>query len=151
MVINFYKCNDDPRTLNKQLTDMISYDCEIYDACSIQNPQIIIEYSNALVDYNYFYIPDWQRYYFLNTMVTDSGGKLIINMTIDVLMSHKENIKLCNAYCARNEGIGGPTYVVDKQLPVIQGRYEIKSAYLSGDPLVYSESRYVLTTLGGGK
>ena len=73
------------------------------EQCSITNPEIIIEYASTPT-WNYCYIAEFGRYYFITDGVTAVRENLWrIPLKRDVLMSYKNEIKATTAIIARQE------------------------------------------------
>lgn len=99
-------------TLQPTLTSSTPvYDVEIKGSCSIQNPVLVFNFDvlppegNSLAGnkaaYNYCYIEDFYRYYFINEWVYDSG-LWIAYCTVDVLATYKRDIQGFNCYVLRS-------------------------------------------------
>ena len=69
---------------------------------SILNPTITIEY-DGVIDFNYVYIPIWNRYYFVTDITYGIKGLTTLSLKEDVLMSHKDEIYRQSGLVARNE------------------------------------------------
>lgn len=72
------------------------------ESCSITNPIITFE-SSDVPSFNYVYIPNFNRYYFVNEIVSISKNMWQMSLKVDVLMSFKEQIKSQTCVIARNE------------------------------------------------
>lgn len=87
------------------------------DSGDILNPTIYLEMSNnSLPSYNYSYIPEFNRYYFISNIRPARNNYWEVNMKVDVLMSFKTEIKNQTALVARNENEYN-NYVIDKLRP----------------------------------
>lgn len=93
VVFKLYRCFDDNRTLNKNLTDMLSFDILLKNDTDILNPVIILESNNDLSSYNYSHIDVTNRYYYVSSVEYLGGNKFRLNLMVDVLMSYKDGIK----------------------------------------------------------
>lgn len=62
------------------------------DNNSISNPHIIIHTFEGLIAYNYCYIDDYQRYYFIEDMILLPQGQVELVCKVDVLYSFKNSI-----------------------------------------------------------
>lgn len=73
----------------------------------IENPSIIIDSSgaNAAAGYNYLYIQDWARYYFIVKRTWLADGALLINCQEDYIYTAKSLIEAQTGYC-RYSGLG---------------------------------------------
>lgn len=104
MNITFYKTNNDKRDVSKTLTNAYQMTGTMRDACSIINPTFTIESIPSITTYNYCYIPDFGRYYFIKEITCVSDVLYEIKLDIDVLMSYKTQIKSLTAVIERQEG-----------------------------------------------
>ena len=67
MTIKLYKCVSDPKTVTKILNDDLNITGIAKDPVNVVNPIIEIEGDNdTLAGYNYAYIQDYARYYFVS-------------------------------------------------------------------------------------
>lgn len=66
-VILYQWYSGDKNSINKGLQNAKSYQCELLEDCDIVNPKINIEINKEDLpqSFNYMYIPDFGRYYFL--------------------------------------------------------------------------------------
>lgn len=60
--------------------------------CSIDKPILELVYNSAMDVINYFYIPEWQRYYYKTGIVVMTGSRYQISGRTDVLESFKTDI-----------------------------------------------------------
>lgn len=150
MNVEFYTCSDDPRKINKTMQLVSSAICTVYNGCSVTSPVIMIRYDDTVINCNYFKIPEWNRWYSIADYSVENGKTLYVNGLVDVLFTYKRQLLECNATAIRSEGVGKPTYVVDNQLPIVQGTYNITSQIFPNSPLdTDANTSYILTTLGG--
>lgn len=101
MQITLYKNNSDNKALNKNITNAKNINCEIKDTNSILNPTIFINKFAGFAAYNYCYIADFGRYYYITGVSVDLGNKIILNLKVDVLMTYKNQILNSNALILR--------------------------------------------------
>ena len=91
MDINFYKNTSDNNVLNKNITLISTHNIKLKDECNIMTPSILI-HGDISNDINYAYIEKWSRYYYVRDKKSLNNGIYEINLTVDVLMSHKDKI-----------------------------------------------------------
>ena len=65
MNISLYKNSSDSRCINKKITLVSSMTGNLKNESSIINPTILIETDN--IDFNYLYIQEFKRYYYVIT------------------------------------------------------------------------------------
>ena len=157
--VTFYNCGDDKRVMSKTLTTGITATAELYDPTSVINPRLRVAYNSSLLNYNYMYIADFNRYYFITNVTTDSGGALIIDGSVDVLMSYRTQINNLNAIAVRlpnkdQPGSWRSSYIPDSKLPMNMGRsvkcIEFEGTDFNMDTAGVGSYNFVLNVAGGG-
>ena len=107
--VNFYQINKKQNStkLPTVLDPTASCDCVLKGPCSILQPviQLTTPVGSASISaypttYNYCYIANWNRYYFI-TNWSYSGPALIASLTVDVLASYKTAIGSQSLYVSR--------------------------------------------------
>lgn len=119
MNVYFGVCTADPLMLDKSQHIELQEDpvsCNIYEPCSIFSPVLKMRYSAALIGYNYLYIPDWNRYYFMETPEVQPGEIAIIRGSEDYLYSNMEEIKELTCNIIRQEFITSDKYIMDNEI-----------------------------------
>lgn len=91
MEIRLYNNVSDNRTIRKKLLNEFSLTGTLRDSCSLLGPVINIESSNVL-RFNYAYIPDFQRYYFVKEITNLRKNIWTLELEVDPLMSFKGDI-----------------------------------------------------------
>lgn len=91
MLINFYNAKIKKNELNKTLGTAIVKTCSLKNGSSVEDPVLYLEYDASLLNYNYVYIPDFGRYYFVvDKEVVEHT--IYITLHVDVLVSFKSDI-----------------------------------------------------------
>lgn len=118
MAINIttYVTTDDRRKVIKNLTSAHSIDVTLLEPFSVLTPTLVLQTINGL-DFNYVYIPYFSRYYFVNSIDVNKGGRAIVNCSVDVLMTYQNEFINDTFLIIRSEN-GGITYITDTQLPL---------------------------------
>ena len=91
MNITLYKTKSESNKINKTLTSSMSFTGTLKNECSILTPTIFIESEN-LSDYNYLYIKEFNRYYFINDIKNVRNNIWSITGEVDVLYTYKDKI-----------------------------------------------------------
>lgn len=82
----------DDRTVNKTLISAGELTGVLRDESSMINPQIRVENDGTPIRANYCYIPDFQRYYFINEVIAYRHKVWDLSLSVDVLMSFRGDI-----------------------------------------------------------
>ena len=90
MNILLYKTTNANNDLNKTISDKVELVGALRDASSVIAPSILIQ-SNP-IGYNYAYIPEFGRYYYIKNITAFRKGAYIVDLKCDVLMSFREEI-----------------------------------------------------------
>ena len=77
-------------------------DVEFKEDTSITDPTFILRTQSKVLEGNYIYVPNLNRYYYINDYVV-SHQRIYINCHVDVLMSFKNEIKQQNVIVSRQE------------------------------------------------
>ena len=123
--VTFYKTFDQRNVINKTLLNAYTTTAELYDNTDIFNPELKLAWSNSYATaYNFFYIQEFNRYYFLDDVVAEPGGAARVKGSIDVLHSYRNSINydyitITRAYNSKpTDATQGPTYIKDSKLPI---------------------------------
>lgn len=94
MRIKLYKVYDRENKLNKTLNNELVLTGSLKNKVSVYNPVIMLKSDNFnFSDYNYCYIEDFDRYYFIEDIEIDALTLFEIRLREDVLMSFNNDIK----------------------------------------------------------
>ena len=108
MRITFYSNVSDSIVVNKKINYISSIsDAKIINETDILNPSIIVSrnfYDNIITQANYLYIDKFHRYYHINN-ISFADSMIVIDCSVDVLMSYKDEIKKLYCTVKRNENI----------------------------------------------
>ena len=117
--IKLYKTSSDKRAVNKALTSVMDATAEIWGDCDLLSPSLVLNVAPG-VNFNYLQILDAPfngRYYFVDNITIMQNGIMRVPCSIDVLMSHKSDIKKETAILARQSNIAN-LYFNDPDLPI---------------------------------
>lgn len=143
MIIKLYNTNSDNNKLNKVLTNEIIIDIKLKNDTDIIQPTIFL-YSETLINSNYCYIPEFNRYYYINSITTNSNKVFKLELEVDVLMSFKNDILNSYAYVIQQTNYNN-YYNSSYQSEV---RKEVD--YYYSDVTLSDEKSLILVTVGGG-
>lgn len=117
--------------INKSLSEIRTYSGTLKEETSVVNPVILIEIDNPTM-YNYAYIPEFRRYYFIDDITSVRKNLWRLSLSVDVLESFKNEILELSAIISDTENYG-------------------KDAYMSGDvwKTTVKESTHIINFSGG--
>ena len=125
MEVQFFYNVSDPRCINKSLIEGETFEGQMRDQVNIMNPVVMFD-SDEILKYNYAYIPEFQRYYSVDTINVYRTKLYEVSLTVDVLMSFRRDILDCVA-------------VVDKQSMPENGDEYIDDGSLVTDNIMFTE------------
>lgn len=92
MTVKFYTTNSEHNRVNKILLNEYTIDnVFLLEGQDILNPSIRVD-SNNVFYYNYVYIVEFGRYYYIENVTQDYDGLATVKLSIDVLMSYKNDV-----------------------------------------------------------
>lgn len=96
--------------IGKNLTSMKVFSGVLREETSVTSPVVLMELENPS-GYNYAYIPEFCRYYFIRDMVSVRKGLWRISMQVDVLESFKNYILELGVILSDSENTGSENYL----------------------------------------
>lgn len=107
MDLSIYINSSDSKVINKSIRQIgDTYSCSVYGECTIKQPDLLLTYASQLALCNYAYIADFGRYYFKKDLTLLSGGRCILSLEVDPLMSFASDIGNLNCIINRYEKAG---------------------------------------------
>ena len=150
MTVTLYKNTSDKRNLNKVISEIKSVSATAKGDINIISPTLIIQYFNT--DFNYCYISELNRFYYVNSLTLLTGQRMQINLSVDVLMTYKEEIKNLTVNVLRYENIE-PTFLSDSRIPLfsdtVQKVIEFPENIFNIESPSENSKNFLLTVAGG--
>ena len=104
MTVIFYKYNDIKNKINKKLENGLTVnDVVIQNDFDITAFELLIKNTDFTSEYNYCYIQDLGRYYFIESVERMNGSIYKIRLTVDVLKSFSTQIENIQAIITKSE------------------------------------------------
>lgn len=145
MQIVLYKNLSENNVIGKNLTQIKTLECNFKNDVSIINPNLVLYYEFALLDANYCYIPNFNRYYFIDEIIPITGDRSIIKCRVDVLESFKDDIKSLTAIINKQETIADK--FIDDGSWIVENKDFLQSYNFSNG---FNDSgEFILITAGG--
>lgn len=150
MQINLFTCTAERNRVNKTeyISNRFVLEGSLREATSAMNVEILIEKTNPLAyNYNYMYIEEFGRYYYINDIKSFRNKLWIISATVDVLMSFSSDILSATAIIdkAQSENISN-LYLDDGSFVMDSRKYNNVIEFPSG---LNENGSYILICAGG--
>ena len=144
MEIRLCNNNSEKNKINKSITAGITLSGTLRNSSNVVTPTIIINIENPTI-YNYAYIPEFKRYYFITDYISVRTGIWQINLKSDVLMSFKDSILASRVLVNKSESNGNNYLSGSNWVSNCKAKTDIIS--FSGGLL--NDGQYILITAGG--
>ena len=150
MNITLYKNKSPNNVINKKLESEknLGDSCILADNTSVTSPTVIIGRISSLdsiSDYNYAYIPQCHRYYYINDIIALSGGRVKLLLSVDVLKTYASDILASTQLVTRQKN-QGKMYLANADWTV-DGRTYLRSQYFNEDHFASQNDSFVLITV----
>ena len=143
--ISLFKTVSENNRVVKTLTDEKQLSGELRNQTSVLNPSIRIESEDNISAYNYAYISEFGRYYYITDIVSVRTNCWTVSLRCDVLMSYSDQIKNITGVVVRQES--NPNKLLVDRLERLQSNKDIDILYY---PDAFSKNlQFILVTAGG--
>lgn len=143
MIMKMYNTSDSNNTINKTLANETEFNIKLKGDTSITQPVVVL-HSNNIILFNYAYIPEFNRYYFVDKIELFPNGIYNITLKVDVLESFKNDIK--NSYGMISKQTNINNYYNDGYESEIKKEVDL---YHSNITFNLDTKEKVLVTIGG--
>lgn len=144
--ISLYKTASENNRVVKTLTDEKQLSGELRNQTSVLNPSIRIESADNISTYNYAYISEFGRYYYITDIVSVRTNCWVVSLRCDVLMSYKDEIQGLNVILNNTQETGLSNYLASPNwVNLVKTKTDIK-AFPSG---LSEQGEFILITAGG--
>ena len=145
MNLTLYVNNSEKNKIGKNLTNDFLLSGTLRDATNIINPVILIEL-NEIGNYNYCYIPNFNRYYFITDITVIRTGLFAISLMVDVLESFKTNIKNLSVIILNTQNVGTNNYLPSQ---VFCNNVKSRTDIINFPNGLNDSGEFILITAGG--
>lgn len=149
ITVTFYKYSGHTNSVNKELGEGVDITGNIRGGCDILTPTLKIR-ADKLFDYNYCYIPEFKRYYFVKSVTAEYGDNTIYNvsMSIDVLQTYKDSILHSEGTVTESDSAGGYS---SNRNNVYDVRPNFAKVDFPNNGLFNDEGSIIMVTIKGSK
>lgn len=151
----FLKCTSDMDVIGKSWDeeDELTVEGKLMFDQDMLTPKFVL-HTNTLA-YNYCYIPDFGRFYYVTKQLIKTGNETEIHLQCDVLQSWKTQILSNKAVIERSADNSNVNVYFSDNMYWTQANKEVKTVPFTkanGDELVFEipTDNYILTIAGGG-
>lgn len=144
--ISLFKTASENNRVVKTLTDEKQLSGELRNQTSVLNPSIRIESADNISTYNYAYISEFGRYYYITDIVSVRTNCWTVSLRCDVLMSYKDEIQGLNVILNNTQETGLSNYIASPNwVNLVKTKTDIK-VFPSG---LSEQGEFILITAGG--
>lgn len=143
MIMKMYNTTDSNNTMGKTLTNETSFNIKLKGETSITQPVVILHSDNVIL-FNYAYIPEFNRYYFVDKIELFPNKIYNISLKVDVLESFKNDIKNSSGLISKQTNINN--YYNDSYESEIKKEVDL---YRSTKTFDLDVREKILVTIGG--
>lgn len=111
MKIIFYNTSSEKNCMNKSISGGYTLQGSFREECSVSDPVFIIESDLTFTSYNYVYIPEFSRYYYIVNIVSKRTKLWELHLHVDVLMSFKKYLNSSRILLVESELTGASNYL----------------------------------------
>ena len=145
MNIVLYVNNSEQNKINKSLSNPATFSGVLKEETSIINPVILMEVDNPY-NYNYAFIPEFNRYYFISNITSVNNKMWRISLKVDVLESFKNEILASSAIISDTEITGLDKYMAGN---VWKSKVKDSTTIINFPNGLLDNGEYILITAGG--
>ena len=144
--ISLFKTTSENNRVVKVLTDEKQLSGELRNQTSVLNPSIIIESADNISSYNFAYISEFGRYYYITDIMSIRTNCWAVSMRCDVLMSYKDEIQNMNVILNNTQETGLSNYLPSPNwVNMVKTKTTIKQ-FPQG---LSEQGEFILITAGG--
>ena len=144
MTIDLMLNSSEKNKINKTLSTVDSLEGSLKEPSSIINPEITIQRSDP-TGFNYCYIPEFGRYYFVTNVTVMHSNIIRLSLTVDVLESFKNQILAQNVIIEKNTNQFDPYLMDPNRIRNVKTKTDILN-FPSG---LLESGEFILITAGG--
>ena len=147
MEIQFFSNSSPKEKVDKSITAQATLQGYLKEGTSMLKPTITrVISATAPASWNYMYIPDFQRYYFIDDIINLRADQWEVHAHVDVLMSWKNGIRNNNAIIAR-QAEKYNAYLKDDQMCLYADTFTM-DYYFGNTEFGSTNPKYFLTVAG---
>lgn len=103
MTIKLYSTDSESNAMPKNLYNETELTGSMRDEVDVLRPVVRVELAGGGIGYNYAYIPDFQRYYFIKDKTQVRTDIVELHMEVDVLETYRQQFVNCPMIAQRSD------------------------------------------------
>ena len=146
--VTFYNNESPVEKIGKTLTaGAVITGCVLKDNTSILNPVLRLRTSAPVYEYNYMYIEEFERYYFIDDIFSVNNNVWDISGHVDTLETYKADILGNSAILENTENTGMNMYLNDPNIFKVNCKH--KTDIINFPSGLLDTGTFILITAGG--
>ena len=146
--IKLYNNTSPVEKIGKDLTgELIISDVVLKRDTSILRPVLLVSADGSVFSYNYMYIEEFGRYYFIDDIRSVNNNIWEISAHVDVLETYKEAILSNSAIIENTERKGANMYLYDPEIMRVNCKH--KTDIINFPSGLLDTGEFILITAGG--
>lgn len=142
----------DRKKITKSPADLFNAECIFKEDTSVFSPTMVVSKERAGAQWaqpNYAYIPEFGgRYYFIDNITAETGGKIAYHMTVDPLKSYAATLLNTSFFIARSESINSKYFLDTEKAIEVKKIIDYKQP-LGHIPQAQTGNKFCITVAGG--
>lgn len=143
--INFYNYNGHPNTVNKQLGEFTAIEGDLRQTFDVLRPTVTLR-KQPRPTFNYCYIPDLGRYYFVDRVSFEGNNAYELVLRIDVLKTYESEIL---AATGRTSEADNPNPYISNRETVFDRQPNFEKVPFANTGLLNETGGIIMVTLKG--
>ena len=143
--INFYSYNGHPNTVNKQLGEFTAIEGDLRQTFDVLRPTVTLR-KQPLPTFNYCYIPDLGRYYFVDRVSFEGNNAYELSLRVDVLKTYESEIL---AATGRTSEADNPNPYISNRETVFDRQPNFEKVPFANTGLLNETGGIIMVTLKG--
>ena len=144
ITIDLCNVSDDNEKVDKTLGTAKEFtNCSIKEQTDVTNITLRIQTTDNLSGYNYAYVSEYGRYYFIDKIETTPTGYWVLSCRCDVLMSFKDQILALKGTVTRSESVYN-VYLQDSEYKALSYRNIVTKRFHNA----INQDTFILMTVG---
>ena len=145
--IILYNTIDETNKVTKKLMDALKIVGALRNETDVVHPIVLVE-GDFIADFNYCYIEEFHRYYYVRDMKSIRNKLIELNLEVDVLMSYDKQIRNTPAIIDKQSSLSEANMYIDDGDWVVQNNEWIQ--ILDFPNGFNNEGEFILIAAGGG-